>query len=490
MRPLTGSVPILEPDATAGPDVGRRRAVPDAPSGGRGRRLIRRHPAASLFAVALTARLAFALISFVVSDSVLIPDERQYIDLAASIADGDGPEGWHPTYGPKLFGDTWAYTGPVAAAFDVLGPSRLWAQLLAAVAGALAAVLTWYLVNRLASMRAAVGAGLLVGLLPSQVLWSSVALRESFVWTAMLATAVGVTWTEAAGRRALVGLTLVAGGTVVLGGLRFQTALIVTWSLVLLGITRWRRPWMAAALLVIGLLAPLTAGLGVGGASLITERADFLSATRTSLSFNANSSFVPTTIVGQVDPPERQPGQDLDDRFPQRDDEGGSTRREVTSPSGAVLVVEEGLVASLRAVPRGVSATMLRPLPWESTSSIGGTFARVENVLWFALYVFAILGVVRRWRTGSEVWYPVVLIAGFVALAAVTQGNVGTAFRHRGQIAWALVLLAALAVDSLPLTSPQRRTFRWRSSGTRRISPASPSEGNSRPAPSDPHARR
>lgn len=36
-----------------------------------------------------------------------------------------------------------------------------------------------------------------------------------------------------------------------------------------------------------------------------------------------------------------------------------------------------------------------------------------------------------------------------IGIAALTQGNVGTAFRHRGQILWALAILAVVGAGRL-----------------------------------------
>ena len=49
--------------------------------------------------------------------------ERQYIELATSVANGHGAEAWFPGYGASLFRTTWSFTGPLSGLYEVLGPA-------------------------------------------------------------------------------------------------------------------------------------------------------------------------------------------------------------------------------------------------------------------------------------------------------------------------------------------------------------------------------
>ena len=112
----------------------------------------------------------------------------------------------------------------------------------------------------------------------------------------------------------------------------------------------------------------------------------------------------------------------------------------------------EPLDANISRVPQGLIDVTLRPFPWESTSGIALLLARVENVVWYLLYALAALGAVvavRRPTARNALLFPAFVTGLLVAVAAVTQGNLGTAFRHRNQILWALALGGAYGVQWL-----------------------------------------
>ena len=97
------------------------------------------HPVLSSFVVALSIRVAFALVSGVFHDGLLVLDEGQYLLLAQMRAEGElTPEFW-AGYGQALFGSTRTFMWPVTALFWIFGPFRILAQLVAALFGAFTA---------------------------------------------------------------------------------------------------------------------------------------------------------------------------------------------------------------------------------------------------------------------------------------------------------------------------------------------------------------
>jgi len=116
------------------------------------------------------------------------------------------------------------------------------------------------------------------------------------------------------------------------------------------------------------------------------------------------------------------------------------------------LIVDNSVTASLKAIPGGLAAFYFRPFPWEAIGEQSLIFrlAAVENLLWFVLYGFALFGIRPLWRR-----HPAIVVFGssfFLTAglgAAVTQGNIGTAFRHRLQILWVVALLAVVGGERL-----------------------------------------
>ena len=193
-----------------------------------------RRPMVTVVSVALFVRLAAALVLWS-RGGYTIPDEGQYVELARYVASGRGADAWAHGYGQSLYDSTYAFSGLLTDLFRILGPHRILGQLIATAFGAVTAGVAAWLARRVVTSGWALAAGLLVALVPSQVLWSSVVLRESMVWAAAGAVAVATT-IAARGRsaRQLGAAGLIGGaGLIALGFLREQTAFIAVWALLI-----------------------------------------------------------------------------------------------------------------------------------------------------------------------------------------------------------------------------------------------------------------
>ena len=131
----------------------------------------------------------------------------------------------------------------------------------------------------------------------------------------------------------------------------------------------------------------------------------------------------------------------------------GRAAEEATAGAWAVLSARdedvEPIETSLRMFHLGVYNTMLRPLPWQATRSIDLFAASLETPLWLAMYALVAVGAWRFRRDAGLVAMPILLTAGIVAAGAVSHGNLGTAFRHRGQLVVVFAILAMAGVQSL-----------------------------------------
>lgn len=403
-----------------------------------------RHPVWTVVLAAVLARLAAVIALGPLRPGILVPDEQQYLDLAASVASGAGAEAWQPGYGQSLYDTTATFMRPLALLVRLFGEHQVLGQLLAAAFGVLTAVLTTWLALHVVRPRFAWLAGGLVALLPSQVFWSSVVLRESMVWAALAALALSLTlaaracsWPRLAAAGALAALALWA-----VSDLRGQTAVVALGALVLVSLfvrSEHRRVVPAGALL-IAVVVPWGAGLGPAGLGFLEQAVPQLGVIRTNLSIGAESSFIDRTPL-PVDAPPPSSGAPSASR--------PSDAPIVTAPGGEAYVVDDSAGASVSAAPRGLLAVLLRPLPWEPARNTGLLLAKVENLGWVALYVLALIGTAVGWQRREVLGFPVVVTGALVLGAAVTQANLGTAFRHRGQVLWALAVLAAVGAQYL-----------------------------------------
>ena len=121
----------------------------------------------------------------------------------------------------------------------------------------------------------------------------------------------------------------------------------------------------------------------------------------------------------------------------------------VRDDDGDLLLVDNRLTTSFERLPRGIYHTMIRPLPWESTSTWGLKAAGFESPLWIIAYGLAGYGVWSLRRRFRQIAFPVLIFLAVSLSGAVTHGNLGTAFRHRGQVFFALALLVMAGVQAL-----------------------------------------
>ena len=164
--------------------------------------LMTSHPVLSSFLVALGVRVVVAISTGFLHEGTLIGDEGQYLILASMASEGKltsefwADPGVEIGYGQSLFAATRTFMWPVTGLFWLLGPSRIVAQLFVATFGAVTAACAACLASRFLRKEFALGAGLIVAFFPSQILWSSVVLRESLIWAGLAAIAVTVDYSQ------------------------------------------------------------------------------------------------------------------------------------------------------------------------------------------------------------------------------------------------------------------------------------------------------
>jgi hypothetical protein len=412
---------------------------------GRSRRLLERclaHPVLVTLFVALLVRVTAAVLINRLHAGVLIPDEHQYVDLAASVARGDGADAWFPGYGQLLYQTTFPFTGTVAFLFQHIGPYRILAQLVAAVAGAGTAAAVAQLALEAVPRRYALAAGLLAAVFPSQVLWSSVALRESVVWLglAVMAVALAAAARRPDARGVLISLAALFLALVMLARLREQTFVVAAWAaaLALIFCRPKRAAWMQrGAVLAMVVLIPVWAGYGYAGFSLVQRAVPGLGTTRANLADGAQSAIVkppPPTATTAPATPTPPPA----------------------APRGAAqTLLDDSVAPSIRHLPAGLFAVTLRPVPGEPIRNADTAFSELENLGWYLLYVLAACGIVMG-RRHRRLAFAAIVTVGVLLSGALYEGNVGTAFRHRGQVLWALLVLAAVGLHEIV----QRRSIK------------------------------
>jgi hypothetical protein len=386
------------------------------------------HPVATAFVLALFVRMGLSALLLGSGHWPVAPDERQYVELAGVVASGRPASAWDAAWGSDLYSQTATFLIPVTWLFRLFGAHVYLAMIVAAVAGAAVAAVTARLMLEVASRAWALVAGSVVALLPSQALWSSLVLRESAAWAALavlgLLVALAMQATQGS-RLALLGALIVVD-LFALFHLRPYVFVVACWAVFgAAAIAGAARTWVApAGALATALALPALCGIGIGGATLVSTNLPVLAAIQRHLAVGADSAIVKPAPTAPATPA------------------AAPSRKHVGEPESAGS-------AGFKHILQGVLAVTLRPFPWERPTGMGVRFAQAENLIWAALYALAGYGLWARRRERRVIAFPAVFVVGFLMMSALFEGNVGTAFRHRGQVAWALVFLAICGLEAI-----------------------------------------
>jgi hypothetical protein len=221
---------------------------------------------------------------------------------------------------------------------------------------------------------------------------------------------------------------------VLLAHLRLHTTAVACIAVALTALAGIRRvpPSRTLAVVAAVTLTPIFLGLGPLGVSFITDNAGSIGSIRSSNARgDAAIAGATTTIpVGTT----TSPG-------------AGRPPQEGPSP-GVEPGTADGGMRSIRYLPRGLFALLVEPLPWRH-GNLSLRLAALESIVWYPLLALAGVGLTVARRHLDRFTFPILMGAGSLCMWALIEGNIGTAYRHRGEFAWVVCLLAVLGVQRL-----------------------------------------
>jgi Dolichyl-phosphate-mannose-protein mannosyltransferase len=361
----------------------------------------------TLLVVALLLRVG-ASTSFVAFPGLRIfhQDAQSYENIGMLIASewrGEAPPGFQiPTV-------NWGFYQLSALIYYVFGRYRANVSLFNSLLGTMLTLLVYDLTKRLFHDIVARRAALLVALMPSMILWGSMALKDvpiTFCLVVSLSSCVALK--QKFTLTALAGMLL---PIVAIYPLRFYIVYFLVFAIVLSlfldrGLTQLTGVYRQ--LFLMGVIAALFVLLGASDqaesdaaryASL-----DYVSRYRRGMAVSANSGF----------------DADVD----------------ISSPD-----------AALTYLPIGMAHLLLAPFPWQWVS-LGPLVAAPETVFWWTLVPATVRGMIFSLRNRFSETSPVlVFTATLTAVYSLMQGNVGAAFRQRAQILVFLFIFSAIGTS-------------------------------------------
>lgn len=448
--------------ATSTPaSLGERRPLP------RLWKVVRAHPVLVVFLLALVVRLVAATAMDIFLDRSLLLDDVGYIEFAAEAASGEDSK-WEPSRHVQ-YSRNGVFLVPLTFLFKIFGPVPLIGQWLVALVGAAVAALTTRLAMELVERQWAVASGLMVGLLPSQVFFTSVTMKDAFVWAASAVIAVGLATAARQGTRWRLACWLIpcAVSLIALTRLRAHTGIVAAWALAMAAWFGHRSlaGSRTAAAILLAVAMPWIGGLGPGGVTFLRSLSsveDYRQAQA-----DGNTPIIPPT----TQPPVALPADPGEAVSPEGVDDSGRSDPSATAPVTvepeqvpaadeafypdqlAPAAEVEGAGRYLTHLPVGLAVMLFEPHPFRRAHNPQMWLAKAEMVLWYPLLALAVVGLSRLLRvagqSGRAAAFPVLVGAGSLFVAALAEGNFGTAFRHRGEFVWVVALLATVGLRSL-----------------------------------------
>ena len=419
-------------------------------------------------AVALLGAAKVALVlSISQSDSSLGPDEGTYAELAATRAAGASTDSWSGGWGSSLFPSTRSFLFPASLLIKIGIEDLTAVRLTSLVYGILSQVvfiaLLYFLqkknnerlhlpdAERLSGLPLA---GVLIfTLFPSNNAWSMIGLRETtgqFWAIVTVSFAVLILMVDSKLR---IKILIAIAGSLSLSFL-FQSRDEIGFAIALaLSITAiaWVKNKQRVSVLLL-LTSIVGASLGAYMASPTDSRpslTESLGIQLTQLDTDQLDTDQPDT-----DQPDTAPNvidgllTTVQDRRKQLSEGAGSAFDPISCPS-ASGVLSNSSVCEISRFPLALFSVTFRPLwpidalPSDSTIS---TMATVENSLWLVLFIVTLIALTRNYSLAPRVTLLLIIFV-FIVLAgmAVIEGNLGTAFRHKSQVLWAVCMLLSLA---------------------------------------------
>jgi 4-amino-4-deoxy-L-arabinose transferase-like glycosyltransferase len=300
------------------------------------------------------------------------------------------------------------YVQLAAAVYYVLGRYPVNASLFNALLGTMLGFLIYNLAKKIFHEIVARRAALLVCLMPSMIMWGSIALKDVPVtFCIVLSLSSCVDLKNKLSLEALAGTLLPIAA---IQPMRFYIVYFVAFAIIgSLALDRslsyftgiYRQVFILIAFAGLFILLGITDRAEADSQLLSLE---YLSQYRHGMAVTANSGFDADVDISQ-------PG------------------------------------SALAYLPIGISYLLLAPFPWQMTS-LRPLIAAPETIFWWTLFPATIRGIVFSARTRfSETSPLLVFTTTLTAVYSLMHGNVGSAFRQRAQILVFLFIFTALGTS-------------------------------------------
>ena len=133
----------------------------------------------------------------------------------------------------------------------------------------------------------------------------------------------------------------------------------------------------------------------------------------------------------------------------------------------SIWKIPREIICNLIELPYRLPTFLFRPLPLIDSGSSFLNLAGVENLLWLGHILYAAFSAFKKNLSKVAKFLVIWLysyIITFSTAASLYEGNLGTAFRHKSSILWALTLGLLISHKDFKLKSGDSKLFKYRHS--------------------------
>ena len=412
------------------------------------------HPIITVFLIALIPRILTAFAIFIRRSGMLFPDDEKYLRLATEYAAGRTST-WDD-YTRELWKESASFLAPVGWIFRIFGAHAILAQTLVAIVGSVTVVVVVMILRNLVSTSSQLFVAVLFSVFPSQVVWSSIFLKDTFsaLSVVFLMLTLSRMPQRSGARNTLSTLVSFALPLIFLSRVRSHTLLCVSIALILSLLLSKPKRWLLLA--STGALVVLVPWISLGdpaSKSVLTRLSIDLEDQRIAGAVGADTAIVEPQ---KPSPTESEHNTEVADTSPTAD------QREpviVDQRQGEPSFFST-LGRNLAYFPSGAKVMLFDPMPWNIDGNKKLMLALMEHLIWYPLVGLAVLGVFRRKTLRAHLIFAALSWGGLTLMWGQIEGNFGTAFRHRTEFVWAVFVFAGLGLDRLREIARAQRSVR------------------------------
>lgn len=382
------------------------------------------HPVRFIFLVALLIRIPIWLTISLFFDGHIFSDDLTYLNLVQGFGENGGAE-WDE-YRSWLWSRSLSFLLPAGLVTKVIGFHPIVILLGSVLVGSALAALLTLLLTRHVSREVVLGVGLVVAVMPSQVLWSSLLLKDSYIALGMATlTYVLVSKRKVDLSNYITSFVLIFLLLIFIQRIRVHTLMVVCIALVLTAVfsSEPRKILRTSFAVLMLALMPWLVNGDLGGVGYFETLTSGMDDQRLAGAAGANTAVVE---VPNSNAPDASDASDASD--------SGTGNR---------------LLDEVKYLPSGMKVMLLDPTVTQLNNSKSLYLPFAEHIIWYPALLLAIYGAVKIRKWSDDLIFMGFLFLGLSTMWALTEGNFGTAYRHRTEFVWIIFVFAAIGVQNV-----------------------------------------